>query len=74
MSQAVLSIGFTIEILNPSAFTELFQSLGITFDLLMNETLWSLSARFMIMMYPLLMWVAFFTPNWAKGMLGASKT
>jgi hypothetical protein len=27
----------------------------------------------MIMSYALLMWLAMYTPNWAKGMLGTSK-
>ena len=72
-SQAVLSIGFTIEILNPSAFIEFFESIGITYAPLLNETLWALSSRFMIMIYAILMWIAFYTPNWAKGLLGASR-
>ena len=67
-SQVVLSIGFTIEILNPNTFTQ--QLTGF----LANEAIWSLSSRFMIMSYAILMWIAMFTPNWAKGMLGASRT
>ena len=74
MSQAVLSIGFTIEVLNPSAFIDFFQGIGITLDLLMSETAWTLASRFMIMIYAILMWIAFYTPNWAKGMLGASQS
>jgi len=66
-SQVVLSIGFTIEILNPSTFTPIFTGF------LANDAIWSLSSRFMIMSYALLMWVAMYTPNWAKGILGASK-
>jgi hypothetical protein len=68
-SQAILSIGFTIEVLNPDAFVGFF-----TGTFLHNETLWVLGSRFMIMIYAVLMYIAFYTPNWAKGMLGASKT
>jgi hypothetical protein len=74
MSQAILSIGFTIEILNPSAFINFFTDIGLTFEILMNETLWSLTSRFMIMIYAILMWIAVYTPNWAKGLLGASRS
>ena len=75
MSQAVLSIGFTIEILNPDAFIGFFTGTFLgSIDLLMSKTLWTLTSRFMIMIYAVLMWIAFFTPNWAKGLLGASKT
>ncbi len=66
-SQTILSIGFTIEILNPSTFTPLFTGF------FGEDAIWSLSSRFMIMSYALLMWVAMYTPNWAKGILGASK-
>ncbi len=74
ITQVILSIGFTIEILNPSAFTTFFSDIGMNFDLLLNETVWSLSSRFMIMIYAVLMWIAFYTPNWAKGWLGASRS
>ncbi|MHA1944691.1 MAG: hypothetical protein ACXAC6_01780 [Candidatus Hodarchaeales archaeon] len=67
-SQVVLSVGFTIEILNPSTFTPVFTGF------LANDAIWSLGSRFMIMSYAILMWIAMYTPNWAKGMLGASRT
>ena len=72
ISQAILSIGFTIEILSPSSFTTFFEFSAI--ELLLNDSLWSISARFMIMIYAVLMWIAVYTPNWAKGWLGASKS
>ncbi len=73
-SQVILSIGFTIEVLSPSSFTTFFDSIGMTVELLLNDSLWSISARFMIMIYAILMWIAVYTPNWAKGWLGASKS
>ncbi|MHA1978018.1 MAG: hypothetical protein ACW98F_15450 [Candidatus Hodarchaeales archaeon] len=74
LSQVILSIGFTIEVLSPSSFTTFFDSVGISLELLLNDSLWSISARFMIMIYAVLMWIAVYTPNWAKGWLGASKS
>ncbi len=72
MSQVILSIGFTIEILNPGTITTFLDSLNINIDLLLNKALWAVSSRFMVMMYPILMWIAVYTPNWAKGLLGVS--
>ncbi|MHA1331528.1 MAG: hypothetical protein ACTSR2_10670, partial [Candidatus Hodarchaeales archaeon] len=70
LSQGLLSFAFTVEILNPSAFTGLISSLGINIELLLTEALWSTGSRFGMMIYPILMWIGVFTPDWAKGMLG----
>jgi hypothetical protein len=72
MSQVILSIGFTIEILNPGTITTFFDNLNINIDLLLNKAFWAVSSRFMVMIYPILMWVAVYTPDWAKGFLGVS--
>ncbi|MHA1972706.1 MAG: hypothetical protein ACTSW1_06930 [Candidatus Hodarchaeales archaeon] len=71
-SQFLLSFSFTVEILNPSAFTALIASLGINIELLLTEALWSTGSRFGMMIYPILMWIGVFTPDWAKGKLGVS--
>ena len=60
ISQAILSIGFTIEILNPGTFTQLFADIGLTYELLLNESFWSLSSRFMVMIYAVMMWFAMY--------------
>ncbi|WP_455143523.1 hypothetical protein [Candidatus Hodarchaeum mangrovi] len=72
IAQTLLSIGFTVEILNPPAFTGLINDLGIQIALFLSDAFWSTSSRFLMMIYPLLMWIGVFTPNWAKGMLGVS--
>ncbi|MHA2346317.1 MAG: hypothetical protein ACXACP_06330 [Candidatus Hodarchaeales archaeon] len=59
-SQVILSIGFTIEILNPGTFTQFLSDVGITSELVLNESLWSLSSRFMVMIYAVMMWFAMY--------------
>ncbi len=66
ITQTLLSIGFTVEILNPSFFTSLL-SLPSSY-----EGIISAISRFLLMIYPLLMWIGVYTPNWAKSKLGVS--
>jgi len=72
IAQTLLSIGYTVEILNPPVFTGLINEVGIQISLLLSEAFWSTGSRFLMMIYPLLMWIGVFTPNWAKGLLGVS--
>ena len=66
LSQTLLSIAFTIEILNPATLT------GILPVLEGYEGFIAAFSRFFLMIYPVLMWIGVLTPNWAKGMLGVT--
>ncbi len=66
ITQTLLSIGFTVEILNPAFFTSLL-SLPSSYDGIISAM-----SRFLLMIYPILMWIGVFTPNWAKSKLGVS--
>ena len=66
ISQTLLSLAFTIEILNPATLT------GILTLLQGYEGYIAAISRFFLMIYPVLMWIGVLTPNWAKGMLGVT--
>ena len=66
ISQTLLSLAFTIEVLNPATLT------GILTLLQGYEGYIAAISRFFLMIYPVLMWIGVLTPNWAKGMLGVT--
>ncbi|MFX1282826.1 MAG: hypothetical protein ACFFB5_04190 [Promethearchaeota archaeon] len=67
VSQTLLSIAFTIEIVNPSMITEYLIP-----ALIGSEGVIATISRFFLMIYPMLMWIGVLTPSWAKGMLGVT--
>ncbi len=67
ISQTLLSIAFTIEIVNPSMITEYLIP-----ALIGSEGIIATVSRFFLMIYPVLMWIGVLTPDWAKGMLGVT--
>ncbi|MFX0013790.1 MAG: hypothetical protein ACFFB2_03420 [Promethearchaeota archaeon] len=66
ISQTLLSIAFTIEIINPSMIT------GLITALQGYEGIIATISRFFLMIYPVLMWIGVLTPDWAKRMLGVT--
>ncbi|MHA2225176.1 MAG: hypothetical protein ACXAC8_08220 [Candidatus Hodarchaeales archaeon] len=66
VTQTLLSLAFTIEIINPSMITQYLSFLSG------YEGTISTVSRFFLMIYPVLMWIGVLTPNWAKKRLGVS--